>query len=116
MLISAMCLSIGQLLWKFANVSDFGAYLTGISGIWTLFVKLLPGFIVYGIGAVIMTIGLGYGELSVLQPINCMSYVFGLILSAVFLTDPITPLMVVGEVIIMAGVVLIGGSSGGEAK
>ena len=42
---------------------------------------------------------------------NCMSYVFALIISAVFLTEPITPLTIVGIFVIIIGVFLIGGSS-----
>ena len=58
-----------------------------------------------------MTIALGYGELSVLQPMNCMSYVFALIISSLFLTEPITPMSIAGIVVIIAGVITIGGAS-----
>ncbi len=119
LLISAFSLSLGQLLWKFANITDINSFLSdGIPGLWRLFLAVLPGFLVYAIGAVVMTIGLGYGELSVLQPINSMSYVFGLILSAIFVTEkygftsePITPVTVIGVIVIIVGVVVLGGSS-----
>ncbi len=113
LLISAFSLALGQLLWKFADVGDIGSFLAdGIPGIWRLFLKVLPGFLVYAIGAVVMTIGLGYGELSVLQPINSMSYVFGLILSAIFIADEhISVVTIIGVVVVIAGVIVIGGSS-----
>ena len=114
MLISALSLSVGQLLWKFADFSDIGTKLSSFEGIVGLVLSVAPGFIVYALGALVMTIALGSGELSVLQPINSMSYVFALILSAIFLTEPITPLMVVGIFVIIVGVVLIGGSSKNE--
>ncbi len=114
MLISALSLSVGQLLWKFADFSDIGTKLSSSEGIVGVVLSVAPGFIVYALGALVMTIALGSGELSVLQPINSMSSVFALILSAIFLTEPITPLMVIGIFVIIAGVILIGGSSKNE--
>jgi undecaprenyl phosphate-alpha-L-ara4N flippase subunit ArnE len=114
MLISALSLSVGQLLWKFADFSDLSTKLSSFEGIVGLVLSVAPGFIVYALGALVMTIALGSGELSVLQPINSMSYVFALILSAIFLTEPITPLMVIGIFVIIVGVILIGGSSKNE--
>lgn len=114
LLISAFSLALGQLLWKkpLENVDIPLVLASGFSGIWSLFLKVLPGFIVYAIGAVVMTIGFGYGELSVLQPINSMSYVFALILSAIFVpTESISVITVIGVFVVIAGVIVIGGSS-----
>ncbi len=114
LLISAFSLALGQLLWKkpLENVDIPLVLASGFSGIWSLFLKVLPGFIVYAIGAVVMTIGLGYGELSVLQPINSMSYVFALILSAIFVpTESISVITVIGVFVVIVGVIVIGGSS-----
>ena len=114
MLISALSLSVGQLLWKLADVSDLVAPLLAgdisFAGIWKVFLAVLPGFIVYAVGALIMTIAFGYGELSVLQPVNSMSYVYALILSAIFLTELISWLTIIGIFVIIAGVIMIGGS------
>ena len=115
MLVSALSLAVGQLLWKFADLSDIGTKIGSFSGIVSLILAIAPGFIVYAIGALVMTIALGSGELSVLQPVNSMSYVFTLILSAIFLPqEKITVLMVIGVFVIMAGVVMIGGGSKDE--
>ena len=114
LLISAFSLALGQLLWKkpLENVDIPLVLASGFLGIWSLFLKVLPGFIVYAIGAVVMTIGLGYGELSVFQPINSMSYVFALILSAIFVpTESISVITVIGVFVVIAGVIVIGGSS-----
>lgn len=114
MLISALSLSVGQLLWKLADVSDLVAPLLAgdisFAGIWKVFLAVLPGFVIYAVGALIMTIAFGYGELSVLQPVNSMSYVFALILSAIFLTERISWLTIIGIFVIIAGVIMIGGS------
>ncbi len=111
MMISALTLSIGSFLWKLADLGDAASAISSIAGLWGLFLKILPGFVVYVIGAIVMTIALGYGEMSVLQPLNCMSYVFALFISAIFLTEPITPLTLIGIAVIITGVILIGGSS-----
>ncbi len=111
MLISALTLAIGSFLWKMADLGDIASAVTSIQGLWGIFIKILPGFIVYVIGAAVMTIALGYGELSVLQPMNCMSYVFALIISSLFLTEPITPMSIAGIIVIIAGVITIGGAS-----
>ena len=111
MLISALTLAIGSFLWKMADLGDIASAITSIQGLWGIFIKILPGFIVYVIGAAVMTIALGYGELSVLQPMNCMSYVFALIISSLFLTEPITPMSIAGIIVIIAGVITIGGAS-----
>ena len=114
LLISAFSLALGQLLWKkpLEGVDIPLVLASGFSGILMLLLKVLPGFLVYAIGAVVMTIGLGYGELSVLQPINSMSYVFALILSAIFVpTETISWITIVGVFVIIAGVIVIGGSS-----
>ena len=114
LLISAFSLALGQLLWKkpMENLDLALTFSQGFYGVWMLFLKVLPGFLVYAVGAVVMTIGLGYGELSVLQPINSMSYVFALILSAIFIpTEKISWITVVGIFVVIAGVIVIGGLS-----
>lgn len=119
LLISAFSLALGQLLWKkpLENVDVAATLAQGFMGVLGLFLKILPGFVVYAIGAVVMTIGLGYGELSVLQPINSMSYVFALILSAIFFpAEKIHWITIVGVFVVIAGVIVIGGSSKNDAS
>ena len=111
MAVSALSLSVGQLLWKFvdrpfidwSNINYYIAlhYLVG----------LFPGFLVYVAGAMFMIAGLRKGELSVLQPMNSLSYIFSLILSVLVLHEHITLLTLVGIAIIMVGVFFIGGST-----
>ena len=111
LLISALCLAVGQLLWKLADVGDLNSILSGgLPGVLNAFLHMIPGFMVYAFGALVMTVGLGYGELSVLQPINSMSYVFALILSAVFLTESISWVAVAGIFVTIVGVIIVGAS------
>lgn len=96
MILCNFFLSVGQLLWK----------LIPVHGQWLFFV----GFAAYGMGALFMLAAFRFGELSVLQPMNCFSYVFMLLFAGTVLHEVITLRQYGGVALIMAGVVLIGGS------
>lgn len=91
MLICAVCLSLGQFLWK----SHEG---------WLYFVI---GLGIYGLGALSMLCAYRVGSLSVLQPINSVSYVIAAILGKVFFCEVITVEKAIGIALIMAGVVFL---------
>lgn len=97
MLISSLCVCIGQLLWK---LSTDGSILS-----------LLAGFAFYGAGALVMIVAYKFGELSVLQPMLSMNYVISIILGAIVLKETITILKLMGVLIIIAGVLLIAGGT-----
>jgi len=69
---------------------------------------LFGGFVIYAAGALFMVIAYRYGELSVLQPINSMSYVFSIIIAVFILHEEIPPINIVGILLIVSGVVIIG--------
>lgn len=95
MLISSLCVCIGQLLWKLS--ADMGI------------IVMLAGFIFYGIGALIMLLAYRFGKLSVLQPMLSLNYVLSIILAALVLKESITVLKCIGVIVIITGVVLIAG-------
>lgn len=95
MLISSICVCIGQLLWK----------LSATQGI----IIMLVGFCFYGLGAVVMIVAYKFGKLSVLQPMLSLNYVLSIILAVVVLKEKITALKCIGVLIIIAGVVMIAG-------
>lgn len=95
MLVSSICVCLGQLLWK----------LSSTGGLLFLFL----GFLLYGIGALIMIIAYRYGKLSVLQPMLSLNYVLSIILATCILNEKITLIKCVGVMVIIAGVVLIAG-------
>jgi len=97
MLLCAACLCLGQLVWKIMPGYDL--------------IYILGGFAIYGAGAISMTLAYRYGELSVLQPINSMSYVFSTIIAVFILHEEITPVTIVGIVLIISGVIVIGVNS-----
>ena len=95
MLISSLCVCIGQLLWK---LSSNGSVLF-----------LLIGFGFYGIGALIMIIAYRYGKLSVLQPMLSLNYILSIFLAALVLKEKITILKCIGVLVIIIGVIMIAG-------
>lgn len=95
MLISSICVCVGQLLWK----------LSVNQGI----VIMLLGFCFYGVGALVMIVAYKFGKLSVLQPMLSLNYVLSIILATVVLKEEITLEKCIGVLIIIAGVILIAG-------
>lgn len=95
MLISSICVCIGQLLWK----------LSVTQGV----LMMLIGFCFYGIGALVMIIAYRFGKLSVLQPMLSLNYVLSIIFAAAVLNEKITILKCIGVLIIITGVVMIAG-------
>lgn len=91
MLICAVCLCAGQFIWK---------YFDGI-------LPLIIGFGVYGFGALSMLCAYRFGSISVLQPINSVSYVIAAVLGSIFFDEAITAGRAVGIAAIMAGVFLL---------
>lgn len=95
MLVSSLCVCIGQLLWKLSTEY----------GLWLMFV----GFFFYGMGALVMLAAYRYGKLSVLQPMLSLNYVLSIILAALVLKESITILKCIGVTVIVTGVILIAG-------
>lgn len=95
MILSSICVYIGQLLWKI-SVSN------GI-------LLLTFGFICYGIGAIIMVVAYKFGSLSVFQPMLSLNYVMSIILAYTVLNEQITLIKIIGVLTIIIGILLIGG-------
>lgn len=95
MIFSANIIAVGQLLWKL-SYSDNIYY-------------LILGFLLYGVGAVLMVMAFRHGSYSVLHPLNCFSYVVGITLGYIFLGEKISVTSIIGITIIIGGVLLIGG-------
>ena len=94
MLLCAICLCLGQLIWKLMpNYS---------------LIYLFGGLGIYAIGAFAMILAYRYGELSILQPINSMSYVFSTIIAIFILKEKVPLINIVGIILIISGVIVIG--------
>lgn len=92
---SALLVCMGQLFWKLSNEGN-------------LFF-LLFGFILYGVGAIVMIIAYRYGSLSVLQPMLSLNYILSIIIAKLILNEQITLFKIVGIILIIFGIILIGG-------
>jgi glycosyltransferase involved in cell wall biosynthesis len=97
MLFCAACLCLGQLVWKL--MPDYNL------------LYILGGFAIYATGAMSMILAYRYGELSALQPINSMSYVFAIIIAVFILHERIPPINFAGVALIVSGVIVIGVNS-----
>lgn len=95
MILSSVCVCIGQLLWKLSTEGNV--------------FLLLAGFGFYGVGALIMIIAYRFGKLSVLQPMLSLNYVLSIVLAALVLKEEVTLLKCIGVLVIIAGVMLIVG-------
>lgn len=71
-------------------------------------IYLLSGFAIYVAGALSMIFAYRFGELSALQPINTMSYVFSAIIAVFVLHEKIPLINIAGIVLIVSGVIVIG--------
>jgi len=97
MLFSAVCLCLGQFIWKIMPYYNL--------------LYILSGFAIYAMGALSMIFAYRYGELSVLQPINSMSYVFSTIIAVFILHEQVKVINIIGIVFIISGVIIIGANS-----
>jgi len=97
MIASSCCVCLGQLLWKLSA-----------NGKWFY---LVFGFLLYGTGFVTMITAYKYGNMSKLQPILSINYVFAVLLGCFVFGESITLHKLVGIAIISASVALIGSSA-----
>lgn len=95
MLVSSLMACLGQLLWKISTQGEL--------------LYLFCGFLLYGLGAIIMVLAYRYGSLSVLQPILSINYVLSLLIGYFILDETISFHNIVGVILVMIGVVLIAG-------
>jgi undecaprenyl phosphate-alpha-L-ara4N flippase subunit ArnE len=97
MLLCAVCLCLGQFVWKIMPGYNL--------------LYILGGFVIYVTGALLMIFAYRYGELSVLQPINSMSYVFSTIMAILILHEQVKLINMAGILFIVSGVIVIGANS-----
>lgn len=95
MVMAAVSTATGQLLWKISDA--------------ILDLPMLAGFMLYGMGAVLMTAAFRYGRLSVLHPLLSIGYVIAIFYGALFLDEAITVNITLGTFLILVGVIIIGG-------
>lgn len=92
---SAALTATGQAFWKLAQ--------HGL-GSWQLYL----GFLLYGFGAVCMTIAFRFGSLSALHPLLSLGYIFSLIIGSLWLNEALTWKVVIGDGLILIGAISLG--------
>ena len=93
MLLAALLTCLGQLCWKLGGGGEL---------LW-----LLPGFALYGCGALLMIVAMRFGELSVLHPMMSAGYVLSVVLGALALGEAVTLRKVLGIAVIILGLICL---------
>lgn len=92
-LTSALMTCSGQLCWK----------LGAIHTEYTLAFYLV-GFVLYGMGALLMMVAFRFGEMSVLHPMLSVGFIGSLFLGGIFLNEDITIKKIAGILFILVGI------------
>jgi drug/metabolite transporter (DMT)-like permease len=71
-------------------------------------IKLLTGYTLYGLSAVLLVLALRHGELSILYPVIALTYVWVSILSVLVFHEQMSPLRIAGIATIVVGVAVLG--------
>jgi uncharacterized membrane protein len=95
MILSASFTAVGQAFWKLSS--------NGFQS-WQLYI----GFLCYGIGAILMIIAFRFGSLSVLHPLLSIGYVIAILIEVFFLSEKLTLVKIMGNVLIISGAIFIG--------
>ena len=102
MVITTLCTSLAQVLYKFAAPNlqlNLIALITNI--------PLIAGLILYGLAAIFLILALRLGEVSVLYPIVATSYIWVTLLAMLLFNESINLLRWTGVIVIILGVILI---------
>lgn len=91
MIVCAVCLCAGQLIWKLYD----NAF------------ALICGFAIYGFGALSMLCAYRLGRVSMLQPINSVSYIISAVVGALLFNETITWQKTVGIILVLIGVIIL---------
>ena len=103
MVLCTIFTSIGQISWK------FGINKINLDALMTIFnVPFILGFVLYGVGFLLMLSAFKYGELTVLFPIIATSYVWVSLLSSWLFPDTMNVWKWMGVTLIVFSVSLLG--------
>ncbi|MEG0253983.1 MAG: EamA family transporter [Vagococcus sp.] len=104
-LAAATMSSLGQLAWKFgADAQSNGPAI----------ILYIIGFVLAGLGMVLLMIAFRFGEVSILQPMMSIGFALSIAFGFLFLNEPITTPKIIGTFFIIAGSALLGYEGGRE--
>jgi len=102
MCMAAVCTSLGQLFWKLSSGSENALLL------------YIGGYVLYGIGAILMIIAFKFGDLSVLHPMLSVGFILAIVWGRIILEEQVTFHKLAGIAIIIDGMIFLG--LGGKQK
>ncbi|USL42513.1 EamA family transporter [Priestia megaterium] len=94
-IVASLFTAVGQLFWKLSEAS--------------FNLNLIIGFFLYGLGAVFMIAAFKFERVSLLHPFLSLGYVISIANGFFLLNETISPMKLVGTLIIIVGVILVGG-------
>ncbi|MFH1053930.1 MAG: hypothetical protein V1740_05945 [Candidatus Woesearchaeota archaeon] len=101
--LTTFLVSTAQAMYKYGSATLEFNVMAILTNYW-----LIGGLALYGIGAVILIIGLKGGDLSVLYPIIATSYIWVSFYSMRFFGEPMNLIKWLGIFSIMAGIAFVG--------
>jgi len=102
MVVCTVFTSSAQLLYK-KGVDKLGFNFISIITNW----PIILGIILYGLGAILVIMGLRGGEVTTLYPIITASYILVAFGSSYFFREIITPLRWLGILVVMVGILVV---------
>lgn len=105
-LLSALLLVSGQILWKWSVAGVTHWHLTTMLSVITSY-TFLAGAFLYVIATVVWMIVLSRLPLSMAYPFQSISYIFGMVASFYIFKETISPIQWLGALVIISGVILI---------
>lgn len=108
-LFTTLFVAIGQIFFKISSEE----FILSIESI-LLNYNLWIGFVFYGLGLIILILGIKEGELTKLYPVLSLSYVWVLLASMIIFLEPLTATKIIGTICIIGGVSFLNTQTKGE--
>lgn len=100
-LLAALLTSLGQFLWKYATLTN--------GKLKPIFMVL--GFLLFIVNGFVVVVSYRFGELSVLQPILCVGFIFSLLLGKMVFNEIHSIYKYCGIFSVLVGVIILARSS-----
>jgi len=109
MLLCTFFTATGQLFFKYSSES----FQWNIISLLTNY-NLILGFVIYGVGALLLIVALKFGDLSTIYPFVSLTFIWVMFISSWVLGEKINNFKIGAIVFIVFGVILIAGGSNGK--
>ena len=96
-ILTALVTSLGQFAWKYSSNCSGSAKI----------LLTVAGFAVFGVSGFLMIVSYRFGELSIIQPLLSIGFVFSLVLGKIFLHEEHSIFKYIGIAVILAGVFIL---------